>query len=377
MKMAELSAFRKLLHQNAELSGMEKNTADILISKLKEFHPDQLITGIGGYGIAAVFNGKKRGKTILFRADMDALPIAESNDFEYISKNPDVGHKCGHDGHMTILIGLADVVSNIRNDLKGTVILLFQPAEETAEGAKRVLEDTKWDEIKPDYVFALHNLPGFQSKSVVLREGVFSSASKGAIFKLSGETSHAAHPENGRSPLLAMLSLIQGLVGIPGQYTKFSNAAMITIIHAKLGEVAFGTSPGYSEVMATLRSHYNQDMDIMIEKARNLLFALGDLYDLKTEFELTEEFPATENEISATEIVKGSATALSMGIISPENPFPWSEDFGYFTEKYRGCLFGLGSGMDHPQLHNSNYDFPDEITQYGIDIFKEIIKRTQ
>jgi metal-dependent amidase/aminoacylase/carboxypeptidase family protein len=86
MKMAELSAFRKLLHQNAELSGMEKNTADILISKLKEFHPDQLITGIGGYGIAAVFNGKKRGKTILFRADMDALPIAESNDFEYISK---------------------------------------------------------------------------------------------------------------------------------------------------------------------------------------------------------------------------------------------------------------------------------------------------
>jgi amidohydrolase len=377
MGASELSAFRKFLHQNAELSGMEKNTADILISKLQEFHPDELITGIGGYGIAAIFNGKESGKTILFRADMDALPIAESNDFEHISMNPDVGHKCGHDGHMTILIGLADVISNMRNNLKGTVILLFQPAEEIAEGAKRVLEDSKWDKIKPDYVFALHNLPGFQSKSIIMREGIFSSASKGAIFKLRGETSHAAHPENGRSPLLAMLSLIQGLIAIPGQYTKFSNAAMITIIHAKLGEVAFGTSPGYAEVMATLRSHYNQDMDIMIEKAINLLVSLSDLYDLKTEFELTEEFPATENDISATDIVKESATALSMEIISPENPFPWSEDFGYFTEKYRGCLFGLGSGMDHPQLHNSNYDFPDEITQHGIDIFTEIIKRSQ
>jgi amidohydrolase len=377
MGASELSAFRKFLHQNAELSGMEKNTADILISKLQEFHPDELITGIGGYGIAAIFNGKESGKTILFRADMDALPIAESNDFEHISMNTDVGHKCGHDGHMTILIGLADVISNIRNNLKGTVILLFQPAEETAEGAKRVLEDPKWDKIKPDYVFALHNLPGFQSKSIIMREGIFSSASKGAIFKLRGETSHAAHPENGRSPLLSMLSLIQGLIAIPAQYTKFSNAAMITIIHAKLGEVAFGTSPGYAEVMATLRSHYNQDMDIMIEKAQKLLLALGDLYDLKTEFELTEEFPATENDISATDIVKESATVLSMEIISPENPFPWSEDFGYFTEKYRGCLFGLGSGMDHPQLHNSNYDFPDEITQHGIDIFTEIIKRSQ
>jgi amidohydrolase len=375
MDLDQLSVFRKLLHQNAELSNMEKGTAEILIRKLKEYRPDKLITGIGGYGIAAVFNGKEIRKTILIRSDMDALPIAESNDFEYKSNNPAVGHKCGHDGHMTILIGLAEKLAASRDELRGSVVLLFQPAEETAEGAKRILEDPKWAEIKPDFVFALHNLPGFPKGSVILRQGVFSSASKGAIFTIKGETSHAAHPENGKSPLLAMLALIQGLIAIPGQFTKFSNAAMITIIYSRLGEIAFGTSPGYAEVMATLRSHFNEDMDTMIGQAFRTLTHLADLYELETHFELTEEFPATNNDETAYMLIKETSEFLSKKLIYPDNPFPWSEDFGYFTEKYRGALFGLGSGKSHPQLHNSNYDFPDEIIKDGIDIFTELIKR--
>jgi len=374
MDQSELSAFRKLLHQNAELSNQEQNTADILITKLNEFNPDKLIIGIGGYGIAAFFYGKHDGKTVLIRSDMDALPISESNDFDYISKNSKVSHKCGHDGHMTILIGLADMLNNNRDNLYGKVILLFQPAEETAEGAKRLLDDSKWNEIDPDFVFALHNLPGFKKGAVILREGVFSSASKGAIFSLKGETSHAAHPENGRSPMPAMLALLQGLVAIPGLYTKFSNAAMITIIYSRLGEIAFGTSPGYAEVMATLRSHYNEDMDTMIGQSFALITHLADLYDLETSFELTEEFPATNNDTECVNSVHSAAKAIGKDIITPEDPFPWSEDFGYFTEKYRGCLFGLGSGKAHPQLHNSNYDFPDEIIKDGINLFTELIK---
>ncbi len=374
MKISELIAFRKVLHKNAELSGREVRTSEIIAKKLSEFEPDKLIEGIGGYGIAAVFESKNRGRSILIRSDMDALPIPESNDFDYLSSDPATGHKCGHDGHMTILVGLASEISRIKDELNGSVTLLFQPAEEIAEGAKAILEDEKWKEFNPDHAFALHNLPGFSKGSVILRNGIFSSASKGAIFKLKGETSHAAHPENGRSPLLAMLALMQGLTAIPGQYTKFSNSTLITIIHARLGEIAFGTSPGIAEVMATLRSHYNEDMDKMIAKALNMLTHLSDTYDLKSHFELVEEFPATNNDEQCYNFLIEAAQNLGKEIIIPENPFPWSEDFGYFTEEYKGALFGLGSGIEHPQLHNSNYDFNDDIIQDGIDIFKELIK---
>ena len=375
MNNAELVSFRKLLHRNAELSGKEEKTSAIIINKLKEYDPDELISNIGGFGIIAVFEGKRPGKNVLLRCDMDGLPIPESNTFDHISVDPATGHKCGHDGHMTIMIGVAEELSKIKNELSGKVYLLFQPAEETAQGAKAVLEDEKWADMDPDYVFALHNLPGYDKGDIILRRDIFSSASKGLIVKLKGETSHAAHPENGRSPLLAMLSIIQGLIAIPGQYTKFSNSALITIIHTRLGEIAFGTSPGVAEVMATLRSHFNEDMDTMTGEAFKLVAYQSDAYELYSKIELVEEFPATNNADHCYEIVKASAESLNKKIIYPENPFPWSEDFGYFTEKYKGALFGLGAGKDHLQLHNSYYDFPDEVINDGIDIFIQIIKR--
>lgn len=375
MEIKDLISFRKHLHKNAELSGKEEKTASIIIEKLKEFEPDELITNIGGFGIAAIFKGKEKGQSVLLRCDMDALPIPESNDFDYLSQNPEISHKCGHDGHMTIMIGVASSISKIKDDLKGEVILLFQPAEEIAHGAKAILEDEKWNKVKPDYVFALHNLPGFETGSVILRRGIFSSASKGLIATFKGETSHAAHPENGRSPLLAMLALIQGLIAIPGQYTKFSNSALITIIHARLGEIAFGTSPGVGEVMATLRSHFNEDMDTMTGEAFKLVAYQSDAYELESHIELVEEFPATNNDDECFDIVRESAKNLTMNILYPDNPFPWSEDFGYLTEQYKGALFGLGSGREHPQLHNSNYDFPNGIIIDGVNIFTEIVKR--
>lgn len=375
MNKAELVSFRKLLHRNAELSGKEIKTSAIILDKLKEFKPDKLISSIGGHGIIAVFEGKSPGKTVMLRCDLDGLPIPESNTFDYISENPETGHKCGHDGHMTIMIGVADALSEIKDELNGKVVLLFQPAEETAQGAKAVLEDEKWTDIDPDYVFALHNLPGYEKGEIILRRDIFSSASKGLIVRLKGETSHAAHPENGRSPLLAMLGIIQGLIAIPGQYTKFSNSALITIIHSRLGEIAFGTSPGVAEVMATLRSHFNEDMDTMTGEAFKLVAYQSDAYELESKLELVEEFPATNNDDFCYEIVKDSAESLDKKIIYPDNPFPWSEDFGYFTEEYKGALFGLGAGRKHPQLHNSNYDFPDGIIIDGVNIFIEIVKR--
>ncbi len=172
LNIDELIKLRKDLHCNPELSGKEKNTSAKIKNFISQFNPDEVISNIGGNGIAFIFKGKEEGKTILFRSELDALPISEQNDFEYKSSVENVSHKCGHDGHMTILSGLASLLKNKKPD-RGKVVLLFQPAEETGEGAAKVLEDKKFEQINPDYVFALHNLPGYPAGSVVIKNGNF------------------------------------------------------------------------------------------------------------------------------------------------------------------------------------------------------------
>lgn len=375
MEEKYLLELRRELHSNPEVSDEEKETSAKISREMSALDPDELIENIGGYGLAAVFKSGKPGSKVLFRAELDALPIPEKNDFEYRSLNIGTAHKCGHDGHMTILVGLARKIKRNIADLAGEAIILFQPAEETAQGAKRMLEDPKFERIRPDYVFALHNLPGFEKREIILRKGIFSSASRGMITYLRGETSHAAHPENSRTPSLAVSALIDGLVALPQLKTPFERAALITIIRARIGEVAFGTTPGEAEVMATLRAHRNEEMDILTEESRKLVEKIRAAYDLDFDIESVEIFPASENEDSCVDLVSESANKLNLKIFEPEHPFPWSEDFSYFLGKYPGALFGLGSGKNSPQLHNSTYDFPDDITLTGIDIFYEIFKK--
>ncbi|MDR4987394.1 MAG: amidohydrolase [Bacteroidales bacterium] len=366
--LSEIKKLRKTLHQYPELSGKEKNTALRLKAYLQEQNPDILIERIGGYGLAAVFESGNKGPSLLFRADMDALPIEESNTFAHRSKNKGVAHKCGHDGHMAMLAGFASILRKQRPQ-QGRVILLFQPEEETGQGAAKVLADPQLSTFKPDYVFAIHNLPGFKKKSVVIREGPFASASTGMIIKLNGKSSHAAHPEQGQSPVHMMLELMQSLLAIPEQSDSFRDFVLVTIIHARLGEVAFGTNPGKATVMATLRTYLNDDMDSLKRIAADLVKNLEGRYGIPCEISYTEEFPATVNHSDACALVNKAVSKAGAETLLIEKAFRWSEDFGHFTQKFRGCLFGIGAGTAHPSLHNHDYDFPDELTETGISMF--------
>ncbi|MFP4546573.1 MAG: M20/M25/M40 family metallo-hydrolase, partial [Fidelibacterota bacterium] len=272
-----------------------------------------------------------------------------------------------------IMLGFAEQVNQVRDQLKNRIVLLFQPAEETAQGAKAVLQDQRFSGIEPDFIFGLHNLPGFERHSVILRENIFASASVGMIFRFTGATSHAAHPENGKNPALAIAQMIQSLYAIPQQFTAFNNANLITIIQVKVGEQAFGTSAGDGMVAATFRSHTNKDLQIMKDRAFKTATNLAATFDLEIEVEEMEEFSATKNHEQAFSIVEKAANKTGLTIVKVPNPFPWSEDFGFFTEKYKGCFFGLGSGKNHPQLHNHNYDFPDELIPTGIKLFSTLL----
>ncbi|MFO8070567.1 MAG: amidohydrolase [Polyangia bacterium] len=370
----DLVEFRKALHRHPELSRHEGETAGTIADALGRVGARRVIRGLGGHGVAAVLEGDEPGPTVLLRADLDALPIEEVNDFEHRSEVDGVAHKCGHDGHMTILVGTAQRLLNRLDRLRGRVVLLFQPAEEIAHGAKAVVEDPAFERIAPDYVFGLHNLPGFAAGDVVLRKGEFASASQGLIARLRGRTSHAGEPHHGRTPMHAMTALMHALADIPSLSTPLERAALVTVIHARLGEIAFGTTPGYAEVMATFRSHRNEEMEQMVRRAESLVEGLARTHELESSTEWVEIFPAVRNTDECVDVVERAARRAGAEIVWPEFPFSWTEDFSYFLLRHQGAFFGLGAGLDQPQLHSPDYDFPDRVIPRGVEMMTGIVE---
>lgn len=374
LEIQELIELRHELHRLAELSGEEVETSQKVSSYLETTAPDELITGLGGTGILARYEGEEEGPRILIRCELDALPIPEENNFEYRSNNEQTGHKCGHDGHMAIVCGLARILEQKRPD-RGEVQLLFQPAEETGVGAQRVLDDDRFRNLQPDNVFALHNLPGYPKHSIVVKENSFASASVGMIIRMKGKSSHSAYPEQGISPAPALAHLIQDLSALTQFNVPIEQAAKVTVIHARLGELAFGTSPSRGELMATLRTFDEESLEILKDKALQLATGYCETYGLKLETDWVESFRITKNNPESVELVRKTAEDQGLEILEKEQPFSWSEDFGRFTQRYPGALFGLGAGLEHPGLHASDYDFPDELIETGIRMFAGIIEQ--
>jgi amidohydrolase len=371
--MNELIEFRQLLHSHPELAHNEVVTSGLVQKFLEACKPDDMITEIGGHGVAAVFKGADTGSNVLVRCELDALPIPETINLPYGSTTDGIAHKCGHDGHMSIVAGVAERLYKQRPK-SGAAILLFQPAEETGEGAEKVIKDPKFKQIKPDYAFALHNLPGYPLGRVIISENTFAAASTGLIINLHGQTSHAAEPESGKSPAMAVSQLISSLSSLPQFKTSLHQSAQVTVIHAKLGEVAFGTSPGEGCVMATLRSYSQEVMDELIEEAKILAKGIAGAYELESDISCTQVFPSTVNSRDATTIIKNASAELEMNTHELDLPFAWSEDFGHFTAMCKAALFGLGAGEDHPALHHPDYDFPEQLLEPGINIFTKIIR---
>ncbi|PAU93544.1 peptidase M20 [Aliifodinibius salipaludis] len=371
----ELKKLRHKLHAAAEVSGKEQQTADIITDFISATNPDELQTTIGGCGVLATYDSKKAGPHVLIRCELDGLPISDDIEADYRSETDGVGHKCGHDGHMTIVAGVAKLLEKHRPQA-GKVTLLFQPAEETGKGAARVMQDSRFKNLAPDYCFALHNLPGVKKHQVVVKNDTFAAASVGLIVRFKGATAHAAHPEEGNSPALAVAQTIQSFSAAPQFHVPLEESAKVTVIHAAVGERAFGTSPGRGTVMATLRTYDDELLAKLKDHCIQIAKGYADTFDLEIDVEWVEEFPATVNNEEAGEIIKTASEKSGLEMHQKKEPFSWSEDFGHFTKEYKGAMFGLGAGKDHPALHAQKYDFPDEILATGISMFMQIINET-
>lgn len=371
--MKKLIQLRKNLHKYPEVSGNEKETANRIVEFLSKYKPNQIITNLGGNGILAIYKGKEAGKSVLFRCELDALPIQEVNTFDYKSKINGISHKCGHDGHMAILCGLAKKLQE--NPLaKGTIMLLFQPAEENGSGAAAVIADSKFKNIQPDFAFALHNLPGFPLHQIIVKENAFTCAVNSIAIKLYGKTAHAGEPENGKNPALAISEIIAAFnAKIQTNITK-ENYCLITPIHIIMGEKAYGVSAGYGEVHFTVRSNSNIFMQKMEDELENITTSIAKKHNLKVTMQWLEKFYANENNKIAVQYIQKAASKLKLHLHEKEHPFTFGEDFGLISQHFKGAMFGLGSGENAPSLHNPDYDFPDEIIETGVNLFYQIYK---
>lgn len=371
--LVELTAWRHLLHRHPEVSGEEAETAARVTAVLRQTGPDRLVTGLGGHGVAAVYGGGAPGPRVLLRCELDALPIEERSEASHRSTIAGKGHLCGHDGHMAMIAAMARLLGRTR-PARGSVILMFQPAEEDGSGAARVTADPAFADLRPDFAFAIHNMPGMPLGHIALAEGPSACASRGMRVRLTGKTAHASQPETGVSPMPAMATLMPALTAL-GQGSPLTDPdfALATVTHARIGEPAFGIAPGEADLFVTLRSLTDTRMARLVATAERLVRTAAQDGGLEVHITYEDVFVTTTSDAKAVALAGRALDRL--GVPHGRGPLPMrpSEDFGRFGDGAELAFLLLGAGERHPALHNPDYDFPDALIPAGAAIYSAIL----
>ncbi|MDK4679550.1 amidohydrolase [Kingella negevensis] len=364
-------ALRHELHAHPELSGCETWTKWRLMDFLREHTSLKLFDH--GYFFYALYQGKSAAPAIAFRADFDALPIEDEIDAPHRSQCSGVGHKCGHDGHSATLCALALEVEHTQPER--SVVFLFQPAEETGEGAKSCLDVFKEQNISEFYAY--HNYPSEPFKTVSLKKGTICLTSKGLSLFFKGKTAHASQPENGINPAYTIAKLIQKIEQIQSDDSLFDDFIRCTIVNVQVGEAAFGVAAGDGVLRLTIRAYHDHDLAklerVIVEAAQEMSEQQGIAFHTEEQ----DYFPATVNDDGAVDKIWASCQAVGQPIKELPEFFRASEDFGYFLQNVRGAMLFIGNGENAPPLHTYNFDFPDDLIEVGVKTFMSLIQSEQ
>ena len=359
---------RHELHAHPELSMEEVWTRNHLMDFLRENTKNLEIVDCGRW-FYAMYHAENPKGTIGFRADFDALPIEESlPDLPYASTIPGVSHKCGHDGHAASLAGFALEIDQEGCDKN--VVFLFQHAEEIGGGAKETVETIS--QLGIDEFYAYHNHTGPQPKySVIFRKGIAQCASTGMTIAMTGTVAHASLPEQGVSPAVPLAKLACALPELAAP-ELYKSMVLCTIVQISVGERAFGVAPGYGELSVTVRAEYEDELQALLKKITELAQKLAQENGLTVEISYEDYFPETRNADQCVDKVRRAAEELGYTICLLEEPRRGSEDFGYIAKAVPGCIFRIGDGPDCPNTHTYLYDFPDDIIEIAVEMFKKL-----
>ncbi|AKL96018.1 amidohydrolase [Clostridium aceticum] len=370
MKQENLVLVRQLrheLHRIPEISNHEVKTKQSLMDFLKKHTNLEIVDrGLWFYAIYHAGNDKKN---IAFRADFDAVPMDENMNIPHGSQNPGVSHKCGHDGHAASLAGFALEIDQYGIDKN--IFFLFQHAEETGDGAAQCVALIREHNIEE--IFAYHNMSGMPLNSVNVIDGTVNFASRGMAIHMEGIPTHASQPELGTNPAYAIAKMINA---IP-QYTyEVNNKGIIlcTIIQVDIGERAFGIAASKGSLLLTIRAEFEEELDELQKNLENLALKEGEAYDLEVNFSYHDVFPVTSNHGESSDKIRQVCKQTGIELIEMEVGFRTSEDFGHYLKETKGAICYVGNGVNHPHIHTSGYDFPDEIIETSVELFKGLAK---
>ena len=374
--LPELTAIRRDIHAHPEMLFQEVRTAKIVAEELACLG-FAVTTGIAKTGVVGTIRNGTSSRTIGIRADMDALPIGEQTNLPYASKHPGKMHACGHDGHTTMLLGLARYLAETRN-FDGTVHLIFQPSEEDLGGAMRMIEDGLFRRFPCDRLFALHNLPGEPLGQVLVKPGPITAAVDIATIIIRGVGGHGAIPHKAVDPVVAAASLVMALQTIVSRNIDPHDPAVITVGAINGGSMAT-VIPEEVKLLVGIRTVNNPVRQMVLSRIRDLAVAHAKSYGCTAEVDTgldSESYPAGFNAAEEAALVR--EVAIEMGQepakVDMRGPFMFSEDFSSMQEIVPSCYFGLGAGPG-PMLHDPGYDFNDALLVTGPAFWARLVEK--
>jgi len=368
----ELVAIRHHLHAHPELAFEEHQTSAFVAEKLEEWGYE-VTRGIGGTGVIGTLRKGNDPRAIGLRADMDALPITEETGLDYASRTPGKMHACGHDGHTTMLLGAARHLAQ-SDSFRGTVHLIFQPAEECISGAKRMVEEGLFERFPCDAIFAMHNMPNVPFGQFLFKSGAIMAASDGAKIVMRGRGGHAATPHLTADPIVAGAGLVMALQTIISRNRDPHDAVVMTVGTFHAGTVG-NVIPDHATLTVDIRT-FNAETRRFIEKRiKELARAQAESYGVTAEIDYRNSYPVTVNSPAETEFARQVALqyAGSDRVVTVERPYPYAEDFAYMLEAVPGTYFMMGIG-DGAKLHTPQYNFNDDALVPGASFWVRLVE---
>jgi len=376
----ELTALRRELHAHPELGFEEVQTARRVVEALKVCGVDELHTGLGRTGVVAVIHGQRRdsGRLIGLRADMDALPISEHNDFAWKSTRPGLMHGCGHDGHVAMLVGAARYLAATRQ-FNGSAVLIFQPGEEGFAGAKAMIEDGLFERFPVQEVYAMHNWPQMRPGTVGVNPGPMMAAADRITIEIGGKGGHGAHPYLTVDPVLVAGHLITAVQSIVSRNVRAIDSAVISLCHMHAGDAgAFTVIPDKATLVGTVRT-FRAEVQAMVERrlhevCSGVALGLGATAHVRYE----RIYPATINTEAQARFAAGVARHLvgSEHVDTEMDPSMGAEDFAFMLQVKPGAYLRLGQGGEGScMLHNTRYDFNDEVLPLGAALHAGLVEQ--
>ena len=372
----ELTRWRRDIHAHPELGFEEERTSAFVAEQLARFGCE-VHRSVGRTGVVGVLRQGNGPRSIGLRADMDALPIRETNRFDYRSQNDGRMHACGHDGHTTMLLGAARYLAETRG-FDGTVNFIFQPAEEGLGGAKAMVEDGLFERFPSDAIFGMHNRPGLAIGKFAIRQGPMMAG--GAYFDITveGRGAHAARPESGVDPVLVASHITTALQSIVARNVRPQDTAVLSVTQIHGGE-AYNVIPADAVMRGTARAFSRETLRLIETRVRKIAEGVAAAMGASAALDFRLIFPPLVNDGEATQFIADCAAEVvgAENVDRAGNLTMASEDFAYMLERRPGAYIQIGNGDGEGgcEVHNPGYDFNDAALTLGASLFARLVEK--